>query len=112
MYSPEHMPANPNKGTLSRRAARILLAVVVVLLLIAVYLTQPLWVHRQTPTQTVEATQLRSELLEITAFSPRDFSHSENLDRLAEYIAGEFREASGRVVMQHYFIAQTRYENV
>jgi len=45
-------------------------------------------------------------------FAPRDFEHTENLDRAAMWIAGKFRETGLDVETQEYVLAEGRYRNV
>ena len=45
-------------------------------------------------------------------FTPRDYLHTENLNRAAEWIAEKLRESGLRVEIQQYELAQGRYRNV
>jgi Zn-dependent M28 family amino/carboxypeptidase len=45
-------------------------------------------------------------------YSPRDWSHPENLDRAAQYIANEFSGAGGRVNEQKFLVDSRNYRNV
>ncbi len=45
-------------------------------------------------------------------FSPRDFEHTENLDRAATWIAERFREAGLEVETQEYVLSEGTYRNV
>jgi Zn-dependent M28 family amino/carboxypeptidase len=86
--------------------------ILVLFLAALLYIAQPVWVRSKPAAVTVDEQRLRATLLEIVAFSPRDVSHPENLDRLADHLAGKFRESGGRISKQYYRIARTRYQNV
>ena len=45
-------------------------------------------------------------------FAPRDVDHAENLHRLAEYLAGEFKSLGARVSYQEFAVEQISYKNV
>ena|SRR5712691_10117169 len=47
-----------------------------------------------------------------TRFLPRDFDHPENLDRAADYVAGELRASGAAVEDQPYTIRSRTYRNV
>jgi len=61
----------------------------------------------------VSAAQLRATVDALCSrFAPRDYLHTENLNRAAEWIAEQFRSAGLAVEMQEYELAEGRYRNV
>ncbi|MFL6196356.1 MAG: M28 family peptidase [Thermoanaerobaculia bacterium] len=68
---------------------------------------------RKVPAPRVEPGRLEAHVRALALdFTPRDESHPENLDRAAAYIAGQLREAGGRVEDQPFERHGTVYRNV
>jgi type II secretory pathway component PulM len=91
-----------------RRIVRVmlLLLIIAVLLLIGLWfwVTQPLF-SSATPNQqrTVDPSRLQAHVHKLSVeLSPRDESHIENLDRVAEYIRNEFSQSTSFVTEQPY----------
>lgn len=64
---------------------------------------------------SVETCQLRlREDVETltTRFHPRDWRHTENLDRCADFIALRFRQAGAEVEVQEFAVQERKYRNV
>jgi hypothetical protein len=61
----------------------------------------------------ISSDRLRESVRRLcTEFTPRDYVHTENLDRAADWIAGELRESGLEVELQEYELADGRYRNV
>jgi hypothetical protein len=88
---------------------------VLIVCLIGIALTGPV-VVRSPPRSVhvlVSGESLRSTVERLcTDFAPRDYRHPENLDRAADWLAAEFREAGYRVELQDYTTEQGRFRNV
>lgn len=98
---------------------RILFGVGVGLLLcwslVGLLLTGPVVVRPQRSSIVPQpsAQRLREDVEKLCFdFTPRDFTHTENLDAAAEWIATEFREAGLAVRFQEYEVEGRRYRNV
>jgi len=92
----------------------IFLAVLVVLLLaLSLWLTQPVLVSRgsQTPSSSLPG-RLRTHVETLAGLAPRDIDHPDNLDRAAAYIRDEFRNAGGEVSEQPFVVDGHEYRNV
>ena len=87
-----------------RSLARITAAVAVVIAIGIALIRQPaLTALDYGSRQRADATALRKHVDFLTVdLRPRGYSHPENLDRAANYIAGHFRAAGGAVSMQPY----------
>jgi hypothetical protein len=76
--------------------------------------TQPLlWSEQMVSTASVDHTQLEAHVRMLSeTLSPRDATHTENLDRVAAYIRGGFERARGRVAEQPFDVGGKTYRNV
>jgi hypothetical protein len=62
---------------------------------------------------SVDSARIEGHVRKVTEmFSPRDFSHPENLDRAAAYISGEFEKTAGKVSDQPFQVGGRTYRNV
>ncbi|MGH9557090.1 MAG: M28 family peptidase [Terriglobales bacterium] len=96
------------------RKMLVLLAVLVVLLLgLSLWLTQPVFVSSgsQAPPASLPG-RLRTHVETLAGFAPRDLDHPANLDRAAAYIGNEFRKAGGDVSEQSFVVDRQEYRNV
>src|SRR4051812_3612627 len=77
-------------------------------------ITQPIFsVPRASASPLVPPQRLQEHVKALTGiYSPRDWSHPENLDRAAQYIANEFSGAGGRVNEQKFLVDSRNYRNV
>jgi hypothetical protein len=101
-----------------RRIIKFMLLVLLIflLLLIAVWfwITQPL-LSRATPNsqRTVDPSRLEAHVRKLSIeLTPRDASHTENLDRAAAYIKDEFSQTGAFVSEQAYRVQGRSYRNV
>lgn len=103
-----------------RRALLITLAVVLLLLLVVigvalVIVTQPVF---STPrpdgvTRRVDPRRLERHVRSLAGeFSPRDWTHPQNLDRVAAWLLRDFETAGGRASEQAYIAVRKTYRNV
>lgn len=61
----------------------------------------------------VEPERLKAHVRTLSeTFHPRDYTHPENLDRAAEYLAGHFKRAGGQVEFQPFHVTGQEYRNV
>jgi hypothetical protein len=101
-----------------RRIVRFMLLVVLIisLLLIGVWfwVTQPLLSSaRPNVERTVDPSRLQAHVRKLSIeLSPRDESHIENLDRVADYIKNEFSQITTFVSEQGYRVQNKSYRNV
>jgi Zn-dependent M28 family amino/carboxypeptidase len=94
----------------------LFVVLIFILLLIGLWfwVTQPL-LTRATPSaeRTVDPARLEAHLRKLSVeLTPRDESHIENLDRVAEYIKNEFSQATTLVSEQPYRVNGKSYRNV
>jgi len=102
------------------RLRRIIFSILVVFVLVLVgcwfVITEPvLSVARLEPIAGVETSRLES-IVRTLSNSPRDFSHIENLDKAAAFIANELRATGATVTEQEYRVTSANgsgtYRNV
>ena len=92
----------------------VLLAFLLVLFALWFWFTQPL-LYSGTPnsTRTVDPGRLEAHVRKLSIdLAPRDESHIENLDKVADYIKEQFQQTGARVVLQPYRIEGQSYRNV
>lgn len=101
-----------------RRIIKFMLLVVVILLLLLIgvwfWVTQPL-LSRATPNseRTVDPSRLEAHVRRLSIeLTPRDATHTENLDQVAAYIKNEFSQTSAFVSEQAYRVQDKSYRNV
>ncbi len=77
-------------------------------------LSQPVFfVKKDGTTPPVSAVRLESNVRMLSeALAPRDSAHPQNLEKVASFLADEFRMAGGRVETQGYTANKKDYENV
>jgi len=96
----------------------LLFAVVVgvcIVAAVALLLTQPVWaVHRTGVREPeVDPDRLRKHVSALSqTFAPRDYARVENLDRAADYIEREFREAGAEISEQAFVVDSQHYRNI
>jgi Zn-dependent M28 family amino/carboxypeptidase len=62
---------------------------------------------------TVDPKRLESHVRALSeTFHPRDFSHPENLERVADYVAEHLAKAGGHVESQSYRVEDRSYRNI
>ncbi len=101
-----------------RRIIKLVLLIALIFLacagLCGFWITQPLL--SQPPlsrSAQVEPERLRRHVQTLSvSLAPRDESHVENLDRVANYIQREFEKSNGRVSVQRYDLNGKNYRNV
>ncbi|MEM7394768.1 MAG: M28 family peptidase, partial [Verrucomicrobiota bacterium] len=77
--------------------------------------TQPVYVRKPAtwPENPVPPDRLRDHVVALSeTFVPRDFAHTDNLNRTAAYIASHLREAGAEVTEQVFTARGARYRNV
>src|SRR5215471_18093776 len=82
---------------------------------LALVLTQPVWARRSAALKLpqVDPERLRKHVSALSeTFAPRDYTHVENLDRAADYIEREFREAGAEITEQVFIVDSQRYRNI
>ena len=92
----------------------MVLAIVLLLVLVWFWLTQPLLSQPQpNGVRTVDPARLEAHVRKLSIeLSPRDIGHIENLDRAAVYIAGELTQAGASVEEQPYRVEGNSYRNI
>ena len=96
---------------------RALIYLVVGLSLIAVlllYLSQPVLAeHPQQGASIVDPARLQTHVRMLSeTLAPRDYTHRENLERVAAYIRQEFTASGGHVSEQEFKAEEQAYRNV
>ena len=101
-----------------RRIIKFMLLVVLIFLVLLLgvwfWVTQPLLSRAKINTErTVDPFRLEAHVRKLSIeLSPRDESHTENLDRAAAYIRDEFTQTTASVSEQAYRVQGKSYRNV
>ena len=101
-----------------RRIIKFMLLIVLIFLVLLLgvwfWVTQPLLSRAKTNTErTVDPARLEAHVRKLSIeLTPRDESHTENLDRAATYIKQEFRQTTASVTEQAYRVQGKSYRNV
>jgi hypothetical protein len=119
--NPTALPRNHIEVKMPPKMSRQLLVlfarVVIVLAILLVggcYLVaQPSMRKNQASEMKSDPERMRRHVVALSeTFHPRDWTHPENLNRCADYIAGEMEAAGARVEMQDYKVGGETYRNV
>lgn len=117
----EREPVSPPAETRRRRLPRWILCRLsrVAVLLLAVFMVacvmvaQPSFRSNSPSTKTADANRLKKHVVALSeTFHPRDSENMANLDRCAEYIAAEFKQAGAVVEFQKVPALGRIYRNV
>ena len=101
-----------------RRIIKLMLLVIfgfaIIVLFLCLWVTQPLFFKPQlSQSSAVDPARLQAHVQMLSVqFSPRDQSHTENLDRAAGYIREQLLEAGGKVTEQPFAVEGRTYRNV
>lgn len=91
----------------------VLLSFAVAWLLVWIVVCQPVFSGNVRSPLSVNPETLRNHVRILSeAFYPRDYRHTENLDRCADYIRAEFEKTGARVRFQEFSVAGRVYRNV
>jgi len=92
----------------------VLLALVVLLIGLSFWLTQPLLTTQNSgPGPIVDPARLEAMVRRLSVdFIPRDSGHPENLAKVSDYIKEQFQQSGARVVTQPYLIEGKSYQNI
>ena len=92
----------------------VLLIVLVLLIAVWFWLTQPLLTRvTPNPIRTVDPARLEAHVRKLSVeLSPRDVTHIENLDLAAAYISHEFAQSGASVSEQTYRVEGHSYRNI
>ena len=100
-------------GKIIRSTLRISCAVGVVVMAVWWLLAQPTLRGNQLSTATVDTDRLKSHVRAISqTFYPRDWTHLDNLDKCADYMASHFADAGAAVESQVFSVQGRQYRNV
>lgn len=96
-----------------RSLLRILMGVGVVLLVLWLVIAQPRWPTHEPVSFSVPTEQLEQHVRRLSvSFHPRNWRHSANLDRCADYVRGELAAAGAVVRDQPYEVHGMLFRNV
>lgn len=85
----------------------------IVLLAVWLYLTQPTLSANDTAEASVDIDRMQNVVKTLSIdFHPRDFRHTDNLNRTAQYIEDHFNKAGGSVSIQPFTISGSDYKNI
>jgi Zn-dependent M28 family amino/carboxypeptidase len=98
---------------MKKRMLTLLAVVALLLLVLSLWLTQPVFVSAgtQTPPPSLPG-RLRTHVEALAGFAPRDLHHPANLDRAAAYISAELRRAGAEVSEQAFEVDRQQYRNL
>ncbi|HEV2708002.1 MAG TPA: M28 family peptidase [Pyrinomonadaceae bacterium] len=103
------------------RAGKVMLAIVLLIFIPLVVLwfmaTQPLLPgaqgRRREAARAADTARLSAHVRALSeTFAPRDAAHTENLDRVADYLRAEFERAGAQVSEQPFRVGARTYRNV
>ncbi|WP_269540367.1 M28 family peptidase [Cerasicoccus fimbriatus] len=98
---------------LSKALFRIVIVVGLFLAATWYVIAQPVWTHQPAATLTADPVKLRQHVEKLAVdFHPRNFTEVENLNACADYIAAQFKAASGQVREQTFTVQGNDYRNV
>lgn len=102
-----------------KKIIRLIAGISFLLFCIWLYLTQPVFTSYKPTlipeniTLQVQANQLQTHVKKLSIeFVPRDYSHPENLEKIAQYIESEFKKTKAKVSDQKYQAVNNSYRNV
>jgi len=96
-----------------RSLARIAMGVGVVLLMIWLVVAQPSWPTREPVSFSVPTERLERHVRRLSgSYHPRNWRHTANLDRCADYVRGELTAAGAVVRDQSYEVRGMLFRNV
>lgn len=103
----------PGRKRIMKAAVRVLGVVAVILVATWLVIAQPSFHSQRRSAATVQPAKLRGHV-EVLAqqFGPRDWEHTEDLDRCADYLAEQFRQAGATVEFQPFRVQHRQYRNV
>ena len=101
------------KSKLIRSALRILGGLVAGIVVVWIVVAQPVIFGNRPSAASVDPAKLRRHVEKLSLqFSPRDWRHTENLDKCASYIEEHFRKAGAAVQSQTFTESGKQYRNV
>ncbi len=101
------------KKKIIRAVLRVLALVAMGVVFIACTLSQPSFRKNQASPETVDAEKLKAHVVMLSeTFHPRDWSHRDNMERCADYIAMHFTNAGAVVESQVIDYSGRSYRNV
>jgi hypothetical protein len=109
------LPAAPSRRPrrFLRGALRVLCAVVLVLAIFGIWVTQPVWVRRGPSTPAADPARLQAHVRMLAeTLVPRSSSDAANLGRCAAYIGAQLAAAGAQVSTQRYAAGEQQFENV
>jgi hypothetical protein len=107
----------PSKVRFARRllgaVTRILVTLLVILAVVGVWVTQPVWVRRGPAVPAASPARLQSHVRQLSEdFVPRSCDDATNLVRCADYIGAQFAAAGALVSTQRYRLGAQAFDNV
>ena len=95
------------------RVIRAVFILILFIVLAGIYLAQPTFSRSLPSNQTVNLQRIEQSVKILSVdYHPRSFQNLENLDRTAEYIYRQFKDAGGEPEFQPFEISQGQYKNV
>lgn len=92
---------------------RILCIAAIIVLVIWWLIAQPTFQRNQDSVSTIDADRLKAHVRMISqTFYPRDWSHTDNLNKCADYIAMHFTNAGADTESQTFNVQGRQYRNV
>jgi Zn-dependent M28 family amino/carboxypeptidase len=94
-------------------SVRVVLGLTILLVGACYFVAQPSTRKNEPSDKKSDPERLRRDVVALSeTFHPRDWTHPENLNRCADYIAAEMKAAGATVEMQDYTVGGETYRNV
>ena len=101
------------KSRVMLSVCRIAASVAVIVLILGCAISQPSFRSNRPSDVTVDPERLRGHVRKLSEeFHPRDYEHSGNLDKCADYIEKHFAGAGAAVTSQVFTVLGVEYRNV
>ena len=103
---------------MKKTSAKRISFIIFFLLIMPIFITwilvaQPTITQNSPSKLTLESSRLKSHVLKLSNdFSPRNHTHTTNLDRCAEYIRAHFKKAGADISIQEFTVWGKKYQNV
>jgi hypothetical protein len=104
---------NMKKTSVKRISFIIFFLLIMPIFITWILVAQPTITQNSPSNLTLESSRLKSHVLKLSNdFSPRNHTHTKNLDRCAEYILAHFQKAGADTSIQEFSVWGRKYQNV
>jgi hypothetical protein len=98
---------------MARSLVRVLVALAVIVGLVGIWVTQPVWVRRGPAIPAADPARLQAHVRQLSeGYTPRSCEDVTNLARCVAYLGAQFAAAGAQVSTQRYRVAAQSFDNV